>query len=93
MFLSLCVIYETQKYSLDLIHAKHSKQHHHSRQAARKHGLYAANRFSVRAYLRLMAALLVRLEMVVEKDVQLPYFVGIIFISPILDDGSKIVSP
>lgn len=39
------------------------KQIRHCRQAARKHGTYAADKYSIRAYLRLMDGLLVNLEL------------------------------
>lgn len=45
---------------------KHSqgerKQVRHCRKCARKHGIYGADRFSVRAYLRTVAMLVERVE-------------------------------
>lgn len=40
------------------------KQVRHCRQAARKHGVYAADKYSIRAYLRAVDALLMRIEVV-----------------------------
>ena len=43
---------------------KHSKpiQVRHCRQAAKKHGTYAADKYSIRAYLRAVGAALMRVE-------------------------------
>lgn len=49
---------------------KHLKprQVRHCRQAARKHGAYAADKYSIRAYLRLVDLVLMRLEISVSVD-------------------------
>lgn len=47
---------------------KHRTRAQHCQEAARKHGAYAADKYSVRVYLRLIDLLLIRVEAFVDKS-------------------------